>query len=75
MRMGTEMGKNRKERRSVFPSEYITIAETIDPITARSSTPMVKTIMSPGRRSKLMFKKIFADKIVAKSTVKMIANP
>ena len=74
IKTGIDTGKKRNERRGVFPSEYMTMAETIDPIMARSMTPKMKTTMREGRTTSLMFRKMKAEKIVAIRTVKRITT-
>ena len=75
MRIGTETGKKRNERSRVFPSEYITIAETMDPTRARLTTPKMKTVRRFGMTDMLMLRKTVEEAIVAMRTVKSITAP
>jgi len=75
MRTGTETGKKRNDSSRVFPSEYMTMAETMDPTMARSMTPNTNTIMRLGMTESRMFRKIVDERIVAIRTVKSITTP
>ena len=75
MRIGTETGKKRNDSSRVFPSEYITMAETMDPTRARSRTPITNTAKRLGRREIPMFRKSAAERRVATVTVKRTTAP
>lgn len=73
--IGTETGKKRKESNSVFPSEYITRADTIEPTTARSITPMTNGTRIGKKVDASMFRKKKDDVRVARRTSNRITHP